>query len=65
MSPRSTPGRGGTAPIGDAPRKRINATLDPKLLADVDAICRQQGISRSSAINIALALWVGKQPQGR
>jgi hypothetical protein len=40
-------------------KKPITITFDPVLLAQLDAAARRMGISRSSALAVAVSRWLG------
>lgn len=41
-------------------KKPITITFDPVLLAQLDAAAKRMGISRSSALAVAVSQWLGK-----
>ncbi|MFL9999208.1 hypothetical protein PQR34_45090 [Paraburkholderia sediminicola] len=48
-----------TAPEASQNKKPITITFDPVLLAQLDAAAKRMGISRSSALAVAVSRWLG------
>lgn len=47
------------APEASQNKKPITITFDPVLLAQLDAAAKRMGISRSSALAVAVSRWLG------
>lgn len=54
MTRHQTPGRGGSAPIGDQPRVGVSLTLDAEVLEALKERAKADAVSVSQAANEAL-----------
>jgi len=61
MSTQKKQPRAGRSPKGDSAKKIVSLTIDPALISQIDSYATNKGISRSAAIEEAIAGWFASQ----